>query len=75
MPEYDPTPSGEIRRIFAAGRFGIRDDAADAVDRIITTADLDRPPLRLVIGDMAFDHIERALADRLEAVRTQKAAV
>jgi hypothetical protein len=74
MPVYDATPSGETRRIFAAGRFGVREDAGSAVDRIISAADMDHPPLRLVLGDMAFDHIERALTERLEAVRTQKLA-
>ena len=75
MPVYDATPAGEVRRVFAAGRFGVRDDPGAAVNRIIAVADGDRPPLRLVLGNMAFEHIERALADRLEAVRVQKAAV
>ena len=74
MPVYDATPSGEMRRIFAAGRFGVRDDVASAVDRMLAAADTDHPPLRLVLGAMAFDDIERALAQRLDAVRAQKAA-
>ena len=60
--------------MFAAGRFGVRDDAGAAVDRIIAAADADKPPLRLVLGDMAFEHIKRALASRLEALRVQKTA-
>ena len=72
MPVYDATPSGEVRRIFTAGRFGVREDAGAAVDRIISTADADHPPLRLVLGAMAFADIERALAERLAAIRVQK---
>ena len=72
LPVYDATPSGEVRRIFAAGRFGVREDAGSAVDRIISAADADDPPLRLVLGAMAFADIERALAERLDAIRAQK---
>ena len=74
LPVYDATPSGEVRRIFAAGRFGVREDSGTAVDRIISAVDADHPPLRLVLGAMAFADIERALAERLDAVRAQKAA-
>jgi hypothetical protein len=38
-------------------------------------ADADRPPRRLVLGSVAYNNIERTLADRLDAIRGQKALV
>lgn len=73
MPEYDATPSGEMRRAFAnGGSLAKRDDAADIVARMIAAADTGHPPLRLVLGDVSYQHIEHTLAARLDAVRAQK---
>ena len=73
MPEYDATPSGDVRRMFAnGGSLAMRDDAGVIVGHMIAAADSERPPLRLVLGDVSFQHIERALATRLDAVRAQK---
>lgn len=74
MPVYDATPSGEVRRMFAKGGSATRDDAGLTVDAIIAAADADRPPLRLVLGNTAYEHIERALTARLEAVHEQESA-
>ncbi len=75
MPEYDDTPSGEVRRMFAnGGSMARRDDAGVIAERMIAAADADRPPLRLVLGDVSYHHIERALSARLDAVRAQKPA-
>lgn len=73
MPVYDATPSGDVRRMFVTGTFGVLEDARSAVDHMIAAAESDHPPLRLVLGDMAYQDIERALAERLAAVRSQKA--
>ena len=73
MPIYDATPSGDVRRMFAEGRFGTMEDADAAIDAMIATADADHPPLRLTLGAMALEDIERALAERLDAVRAQRA--
>ena len=74
MPVYDATPSGQMRKMFAnGGSMAVRDEAGATVDRMIAAAEADHPPLRLVLGEVAYEHIERALASRLEAVRTQKA--
>lgn len=72
-PVYDATPSGEIRRMFAAGQFGVFEEAGAAADRIIAAAESEHPPLRLALGHMAFEHIERALGERLQAVQVQRA--
>lgn len=72
-PVYDATPSGEIRRMLAAGQFGVFEEAGSTADCIIAAADSEHPPLRLVLGGMAFEHIEHALAERLKAVQVQKA--
>ncbi|MBW4332361.1 SDR family oxidoreductase [Stakelama sp. CBK3Z-3] len=73
MPEYDDTPSGAVRRMFAnGGSLAKRDDAGVTANRMIAAADADRPPLRLVLGDVSYEHIEHALSARLDAVRAQK---
>lgn len=72
-PIYDATASGEVRRMFAEGRFGGIENVGTAVDAIIATADADCPPFRLALGAMALNDIERVLAGRLDAVRLQKA--
>ncbi|MCC8392793.1 SDR family oxidoreductase [Paraburkholderia sp. MMS20-SJTR3] len=74
MPEYDATPSGEMRRAFAnGGSFAKRDDAGDIVAQMIAAADSEHPPLRLVLGDLSYQHIEHTLAARLDSVRAQRA--
>lgn len=73
MPEYDATPSGAMRRAYAnGGSMAKRDEAGPIVERIIAAADAEHPPLRLVLGDVSYQHIEKALASRLDAVRAQK---
>jgi NAD(P)-dependent dehydrogenase (short-subunit alcohol dehydrogenase family) len=75
MPEYDATPSGAMRRAFAnGGGLAKRDDAGDIVAQMIAAADAEHPPLRLVLGDVSYQHIEHTLAARLDAVRAQKAS-
>lgn len=50
MPVYDTTMSGEVRRMFAEGRFGVIEDAGATIGAIIATADADHPPLRLALA-------------------------
>ncbi len=70
---YDATPVGELRRAVASGSFVAKGDARRTVAAMITAADAQRPPLRLALGSTAYERIERALTERLEAVREQKA--
>ncbi len=65
---YDATPVGELRR----GSFVAKGDAHSTVGAMIAAADADRPPLRLALGSIAYERIEHALTERLEAVRKQK---
>lgn len=73
IADYDGTPAGEARRVITSGSFPITGDAKHTVAAIIAAADEKRPPLRLALGSAAYEHIEHALAGRLEAVRKQKA--
>jgi NAD(P)-dependent dehydrogenase (short-subunit alcohol dehydrogenase family) len=73
IADYDGTPAGEARRVVTSGSFPITGDARHTVGAIIAAADEKRSPLRLVLGSAAYEHIEHALAERLEAVRKQKA--
>ncbi|WP_102958821.1 SDR family oxidoreductase [Mangrovicella endophytica] len=73
MPIYDATPSGEIRRALADGRFAITGDAAKSVDAMIAAGDAERPALRLALGSTAYENISKALTSRLEALKAQKA--
>ncbi len=73
LAAYDATPVGDLRVAIASGSFVLKGDAERTVAAMIATADAERPPLRLALGSTAYDNIEHALAERLEAVRQQKA--
>ncbi|WP_416357635.1 SDR family oxidoreductase [Aureimonas phyllosphaerae] len=73
MPEYDATPSGAFRRALSDGSFAIKGDARRTAEAMIAAADADRAPLRLALGSTAFRSIEKALSQRLEAIRAQEA--
>jgi NAD(P)-dependent dehydrogenase (short-subunit alcohol dehydrogenase family) len=69
---YDATPVGELRRAIMSGSFVAKGDAERTVEAMIASADADRPPLRLALGSTAYERIEHALVERLDAVREQK---
>ncbi|WP_215397157.1 SDR family oxidoreductase [Rheinheimera oceanensis] len=69
---YADTSSGELRRLISSGGFTIRGDAANTVDVLIEAADLNTPPLRLVLGSTAYENIRAALINRLETLETQR---
>jgi NAD(P)-dependent dehydrogenase (short-subunit alcohol dehydrogenase family) len=73
MEAYASTPAGEVRNAIESGSFPLTGDAARCADAMIEAADADHPPRRLVLGSVAYNNIERTLADRLDAVRSQKA--
>ena len=68
LAAYDATPVGDLRRSIASGSF-VRGDAKAVAAAMIAAADAQRPPLRLALGSIAYEHIEQALAERLAAVR------
>lgn len=74
LPAYDATPLGEVRRALASGSFSINSDAGRCADAIIACANASNPPRRLILGSTAYTNIERSLAERLDAVRSQKEA-
>jgi NAD(P)-dependent dehydrogenase (short-subunit alcohol dehydrogenase family) len=70
---YENTPVGELRRAITGGNFTIKGDAVRSVNAMISAADETKPELRLTLGSTAYESISRALAQRLEAVRGQRA--
>lgn len=69
---YDATPAGDVRRAVADGSFVITGDADRTVDAMIAAGDAQTPLRRVVLGSTAYDNIERALQQRLDALRAQK---
>jgi hypothetical protein len=67
IADHDDTPAGEARRVITSGSFPITGDAKKTVVAIIAAADEKRPPLRVALGSAAYEHIEHALTERLEA--------
>lgn len=74
MEAYAATPVGQVRQALADGSFGVYGDAGRCADAIIAAADAEHPPRRLILGSATHERIERTLAERLDAVRGQKAA-
>lgn len=72
MACYEDTPAGDVRRGVASGAFAIKGDAARTVDAMITTADMQHPPLRLALGSTAYSSISQALSQRLSLLENQK---
>jgi NAD(P)-dependent dehydrogenase (short-subunit alcohol dehydrogenase family) len=73
LAAYDATPAAELRRAITSGSFVAKGDAQRTVAAMIVAADAERPPLRLALGSIAYERIEQALAERLEAIRKQEA--
>lgn len=71
---YDATPVGALRRAIADGSFVIGGDAGRTADAMITAADQETPPFRLVLGSTAHDAIVHALERRLAEARGQREA-
>lgn len=69
---YADTPSGAVRRALATGDFGSFGDAGKTVDAMIPAMDAPNPPLRLALGQSAYDSIRKALAERLRSVESQR---
>jgi NAD(P)-dependent dehydrogenase (short-subunit alcohol dehydrogenase family) len=73
LAAYDATPAADLRRAITSGSFVAKGDAQRTVAAMIVAADAERPPLRLALGSIAYERIEQALAERLEAIRKQEA--
>ena len=67
-----PPKWANCARAIASGSFVSRGDAGRTVAAMIASADEERPPLRLALGSTAYERIERALAERLDAIRAQR---
>ncbi|GAN78975.1 SDR family oxidoreductase [Acidocella aminolytica] len=71
MAVYDDTPAGQIRRLIQTGAFVLKGDAARTAAAIISTADREKPELRLALGSAAYQSISKALAARLSSIEGQ----
>jgi NAD(P)-dependent dehydrogenase (short-subunit alcohol dehydrogenase family) len=72
LPEYDQTPSGEMRRMVAGGRFVANGDPAKMVRAMIECADRSPAPRRLALGSSTYASIRAALEQRLAELEAQK---
>jgi NAD(P)-dependent dehydrogenase (short-subunit alcohol dehydrogenase family) len=72
MDAYEETPAGAVRRAISDGNFEIKGDAARTVAAIISAAESDAPPFRLVLGSTAYSSISRALLARMKALEAQQ---
>ncbi|MFI6244551.1 SDR family oxidoreductase [Micromonospora sp. NPDC050795] len=73
---YRQTSLGELRDVFASGAAAAYapGDPAKMAAAIIDSADASPAPRRLVLGSDAYESIERALQERLAALRSQEQA-
>jgi len=69
---YDDTPAGEMRRTIANGSFKIKGDAQRTIEAIISVADAPKPPLRVPLGSIAYQHLLSVLSARLKEIEVQK---
>lgn len=69
---YEKTAAGEVQRAVDGGAFKLTGDPVKMTQAMIDCGDAENPPKRLVLGSTAFRSIEKALTERLEALRAQR---
>ncbi|CCJ85250.1 short chain dehydrogenase [Cronobacter dublinensis 582] len=72
LPVYDDTAAGNLRNALTRGEFAIKGDARKCVAAIIAAAGAANPPLRFPPGSTAYQNIEAALSQRLDALWAMK---
>lgn len=65
MPEYENTPSGDVRRALADGRLALPNDSAKIVKAITDLVDTEATPLRLPLGPDTYHDVHTSLVARL----------
>ncbi len=65
MPEYENTPSGDVRRAIVDGRLALPNDPAKIVKAIIDLVDTEATPLRLPLGPDTYRDVHTSLVARL----------
>ena len=73
MPEYEHTPSGDVRRALADGTFELPNDPQKIADAIIELVDSGAAPLRLPLGSDTYDDVRASLVARLAEHDAQRA--
>jgi hypothetical protein len=72
MEVYENTPTGEMRRAFAAGTFIVKGDPIKMAQAMIDSVDRSPAPKRLALGSGTYTSIRAALVERLAALDSQK---
>ncbi|RJS91001.1 SDR family oxidoreductase [Salinisphaera sp. Q1T1-3] len=73
IADYDGTPTAQLRDALRSGGFDVpMGDAAKMAAEMLALADAETIPLRVAMGSVAFDNIERELKSRLALIQTQK---
>ncbi len=72
LPAYADTPAGAVRRAISEGAFEVKGDPVRIAERILEAATAKPAPRRVVLGSDAYEHVHRALTERLWALEAQK---
>lgn len=72
IPAYDASPSRRINRIVDDTSIQSPGDPDKMVDAMIASVGQDPAPLRLTLGSDSYEHITRALTDRLTQLESQR---
>jgi len=72
MPEYEHTPSGDIRRALESNTFPITGDAHKTAQAMIDALDQPTPPQRIALGSGTYTRLHAALSGRLATLEAQK---
>lgn len=71
-PAYEHTPAGDMHRMLFETSFPKVSDAGKVVDAIIASTNQHPAPMRLALGETAYNNIHSALKERLQALEKQK---
>lgn len=73
LPEYEGTPSAQVRDALTSGSWVIKGDPARMVDIMLQVSEEESPRLRLVLGADAHAGVSNTLTERLESLKEQAA--
>ncbi len=73
LPEYEGTPSAQVRDALNSGSWVIKGDPARMVDIMLKVSEEESPSLRLVLGKDAHAGVSNTLTQRLESLKEQAA--
>ncbi len=71
LPEYEGTPSAQVRDALTSGSWVIKGDPTRMVDIMLKVSEEESPRLRLVLGADAHAGVSNTLSKRLESLKEQ----